>query len=93
MESNTRRQICIRGDYLQRFSNNLKGTLHSIIGIHQLEMICHFYLFQMILCDSSYSNNNKKITLVFTKNMKNGVVMKLLTFVARYRRSKIRIFE
>ena len=43
----------------------------------------------MILCDSSYSNNNKKITLVFTKNMKNGVVMKLLIFAARFRRSKL----
>ena len=93
MEFNTRGQKCIQDDYLQRFPNDLKSVLLSIIRIHQLEKICQFYLIQMILCDSPYSNNNKKITFTFTKNVKNGVVMKLLTFVARYRRSKIRIFE
>ena len=47
----------------------------------------------MLLCDSFYSNNNKKISFENLVKMKNGVFVKLPEITARYLHLKLKHLE
>ena len=74
---------------LQRFLFVVKLSLLSIIEILDRILLQNLYRYKMLLCDSFYSNNNKKISFHILLKMKSGVFVKLSKNSARNSRLKL----